>query len=72
MLVQAGLRMTGGEELMVRIGGRPSVDSVLAAVEVMDIPLSVLGLRRARSSAVGMYAVEVTGEELLASLALYP
>lgn len=64
--------MTDGGELMARIGGRPSVDSVLAAVEVMDISLSVLGLRRARSSAVGMYAVGVTGEELLASLTLYP
>jgi hypothetical protein len=67
MLVQVGLRMTGRGESMVRVGGRPSVDSVLAAVEVMDISLSVLGLRRARSSAVG-----VTGEELLAWLALYP
>lgn len=57
--------MTGSGQLAVRIGGRPPVDIVLA--EVIDVSLAVLGLR---SSAFGMCAVEVKGEELLAELVL--
>ena len=53
MLVQVGVRKTRDGELMVRIGGRPPVDSTLAVVEVTDISLTVLGLRRVRSSAIG-------------------
>jgi hypothetical protein len=43
--------MAGGGESIVRIGGRPSVDIVLADMEVAETSLAVLGLRRARSSA---------------------
>lgn len=46
------MRMAGDGESIVRIGSRPSVDIVLAVMEVTEISLAVLGLRRARSSAV--------------------
>lgn len=65
MLVQAGILVTGGGQLAVRIGGSPPVDIVLA--EVIDVSLAVLGLRL---SAFGMYSVEAAREELLAELVL--
>lgn len=65
------VRLADGKELMVKIGGRPPVDIPLAVVEAIDTSLSVLGLRRARSSAVGRDVVGVIEEELLAALALY-
>jgi hypothetical protein len=56
----------------VRIGRCPPIDIVLAEVETTEMSLAILGLRRATSSAVCRKAVDMIGEELLASLALYP
>lgn len=81
-LVQAGMLVTGNEtalldesklgldESTMRIGSRPDVGIVLVELEVVDISLAVLNLRRAITSAVCSKAVGVTEEGMLATLLL--